>query len=201
MILGRAVPDQDLVRLVLQGRTERFADLVKRYRGLVASTILARVPRGDEVEDLAQETFYRAFRYLEALDDPSCFGPWLRRIADHVAVNYLRSRGVRTQLSADLLPLPSATGLADQTSGWRQVHDRVWAAIEELPLPLRQVVLLYYMEDRSCAEISQFLGATVGAVKGRLHRARLQLGAALSDLDRTTGRASWHERWRRGGLP
>lgn len=199
MRFGRDVPDEELVRLVLQGRSERYADLVKRYERLVYSVLLARVSRSEDLEDLAQETFFRAFRHLDALDTPSCFGAWLRRIADHVALNHQRSQGVRELISTDLLSFPPRDEPTDRAALVEELHDRVWAAIGRLPLDQREVVLLYYMEERTCGEIALFVNATASAVKGRLRRARTQLRVALGDLSHEAGYAGQYGFRRRRG--
>ena len=88
----RPPTDAELVRAALQGRTQQFAVLVERYQNLVYHVLLSRLCRHEDAEDLAQETFLRAFRRLDELEEPAKFGPWLRRIAENLACSALRHR-------------------------------------------------------------------------------------------------------------
>ena len=79
--------DANLVAAVRSGKTQRFSELVSRYRNLVYATVLARVHDPDDADDLAQDTFLAGFRQLDQLEDPRKFGPWLRRIAENGALH------------------------------------------------------------------------------------------------------------------
>ena len=104
---SKPVADAALVYEVLQGDTEQFGKLVARYKNLVMSFIAARVA-ADEVEDLAQETFMRAFRVLPSLRDPAAFSSWLLGIANHVCVDWHRSRRRVASLDAEHAAEPDA---------------------------------------------------------------------------------------------
>ena len=145
MLWNRQAPDGTLIRAVLQGQTQRFAGLVDRYQNLVYSTIRARVSHPDEAEDLVQETFLRAYRHLGALEDLNRFGPWLRRIAVNVAINYQRAAGARRRAYETVLSFPLTPETPDQQLESEEIQARIWTAIDGLPVELREVVLLYYL--------------------------------------------------------
>ncbi|MCC7263070.1 MAG: sigma-70 family RNA polymerase sigma factor [Candidatus Latescibacteria bacterium] len=177
-----SIPDAELVRAVLHGRTRQFGVLVERYQGLVYSTLLARVSRIEEVEDLAQETFLRAFRQLDSLQDPRAFRGWLKQIADHLALNFLRSRKLQRSAAESLIPLPTAgTPPPDQLFERQEIQTQVWSAISQLAEEQREVILLYYYQDRcSVEQLAEWLELPPSTVRGRLERARRELKELLS---------------------
>src|SRR4051812_17293626 len=88
--------DAELVRQTLAGRTDAFADLVRRWAGRVTALCHAKVGRGDVADDLAQETLLRGFRALKSLGDPDRVGPWLCGIALRTCLDWLKARERRT---------------------------------------------------------------------------------------------------------
>ncbi|MFA6111959.1 MAG: sigma-70 family RNA polymerase sigma factor [Candidatus Latescibacterota bacterium] len=180
MLFHRTPPtDAELVRAVLQGRKQQFGVLVERYQNLVYHVLVSRMSHPSEAEDLAQETFLRAFRRLDELEEPAKFGPWLRRIAENLAFSAVRSSRVRAEVSIGWLPASSEDPA--RVVERQEQHDRVWAAVEGLSLEHREVVLLYYLEDYSLEQVAAFLDLSPTAVKGRLYRARAVLREVLAD--------------------
>ena len=91
-----ALQDTWVIRRILSGDREAFGDLVGRYSGLVHGVILNKVRRPDEVEDLVQDVFCKAFEELPKLRDPNRFAPWPARIAQNRAQQWLRQRQTHT---------------------------------------------------------------------------------------------------------
>src|SRR5262245_62352289 len=84
--------DAELVRQALAGRTEAYAELVRRWAGRITALCHARTGRAHLADDLAQETLLRGFRALRTLADPARFGPWLCGIALRVCRDWHKSR-------------------------------------------------------------------------------------------------------------
>ena len=164
--------DANLVEAVRSGKTQRFAELVSRYRNLVYATVLARVHDPDDADDLAQDTFLAGFRQLDQLEDPHKFGPWLRRIAENGAMNFLRQLEVRERCQPDPSP-PVPT--PDQQVEQAERHALIWEAVDRLPPEQREVLLLFYMDGSSMRDIAAFLQVSRGTVRSRLQRARERL--------------------------
>jgi RNA polymerase sigma factor (sigma-70 family) len=181
LFLRREPTDAELVHEVLQGRIQRFALLVDRYQNLVFSTLLARIRQLDDAEDLAQETFLKAYRFLDSLQDPRKFGPWVRQIAANQALSALRARASR-QLSEEDLDLSSPVR-PDQALDAKQEHERVWQAIDELSEANREVILLFYIEKVSLEQVAVFLELSPNTVKARLQRARDALREQLAEAE------------------
>jgi RNA polymerase sigma-70 factor (ECF subfamily) len=165
-----------LVAEVLDGETESFAGLVDRYKNLVASYVAARVP-AREVEDLAQETFLRGFKALGSLRDPSAFSSWLLGIANHVCVDWHRSRRRTAALDAefdvsdDALPPHRQPAERPDESAERAEDARLLLqALDGLPETYRVTLTLKHMDGLSCTDIADQLGIALGTVTSRLAR-------------------------------
>ena len=130
-------------------------------------------------QDLAQDTFLKAFLSLKNLDTPSAFGPWLFRIAFHVAIDYRRRR------DHSVLSLESVGGASvaidERQSGIEEIHEAdesatrhraVVRAVADLPEPYALIVVLRYLEHHSYFEMAGLLDLSLANVKVRLHRAR-----------------------------
>lgn len=161
------------------GRPEACRQLVDHFQGLVFAQLRGMLlPAGREaaVEDLAQETFLRAFRALDRFEGPtSGLRPWLATIATRVALNELRRRRPKMEVVD-----PSHETIPAQSGDPRRVVGRgVMAAIAELPDAFRAAFLLRELHGMDYAEISEVLQCDLGTVKSRLSRARARLRQAL----------------------
>src|SRR5262249_21062068 len=181
----RNMSDGELVRLTLAGQAEAYEALVRQYAGRVTALCHARVRRADAADDLAQETFLRAYRGLTSLAEPDKFGPWLCGIARRACLDWLKSRA-RSQVHfsalrpdqdpEELLAAPSADGTRLDPDDQRQLL----AEIDALPDDCRQVVLLYYYNDLTYRDLAHLLGVSPATINARLTRARALLRERLS---------------------
>ena len=172
---------------IRNGATDEFADVVRRHQARVFA-ILHRYERDThKVEDLAQETFVKAWRALEQFDGRAPFEHWLSRIAARVALDHLR-REKRRHNEIGLAEL------GDDALDWLRNDDEEKkldgrAAAELLDLALRElspldrvVITMQEIEGRSVKEISAATGASGVAVRVRALRARAKLRRALEKL-------------------
>jgi RNA polymerase sigma factor (sigma-70 family) len=162
-----------------------FGDLAQRYTPLVRAVCQARVWRTDVVPDLVQETFLRGLQHLDSLQEPERFGSWLLGIARNLCRQWRRDRENR-QLCFSDVPR-SADGQPDVRldppvpgEAERDDHHDLWAAVRQLPLPLRETLLLYYSKERiTYAQIAALLKVSPATVNKRLTRARERLRRLL----------------------
>lgn len=169
------------MRQSILGSREAFGLLVVRYSRSVRAICLARTGRHEDVDDLVQEAFLRAYRGLPRLEDPERFGAYLHRIAHNICVDRVRRAG-RDPVASKDVDL-AQVGDAGQVADIREERlERMRRQVGRLPLALREAVLLFYFEQKSMAEIAAMLEITEGAVNQRLHRARHQLRQALGEL-------------------
>jgi RNA polymerase sigma factor (sigma-70 family) len=138
-----AKSDRELVKKTLEGNRDAFGDLVERYSGLVHGVILHKVRRPDEVEDLVQDVFCKAYEDLGNLRDPGKFAPWLARIAVNKAQGWLRQLQTQQTYNQDDRVVGNqiaASGRApDQMLETHETGGIVWEALDRLPPEYRQV--------------------------------------------------------------
>ncbi|MGM0953707.1 MAG: RNA polymerase sigma factor RpoE [Pseudomonadota bacterium] len=185
--------DLQLVRKVRNGDRAAFDLLVVKYQSRVASIISRYVYDTQEVMDLTQETFIKAFRAIERFRGDSAFYTWLYRIAVNTAKNFLEARGRRPQGSADVADAENfddGARLRDVASPEKilqreQLQKVLTAAIAGLPEELRSAFLLREYDGLSYEDIARILECPIGTVRSRIFRARdavdRQLGPLLND--------------------
>lgn len=183
--------DQQLVVRVQQGDKRAFDLLVLKYQHRVAAIISRFVKDSDEVNDVAQETFIKAYRALANFRGDSAFYTWVYRIAVNTAKNHLVARGRRPPGSDididDADAYPSALGLKDiETPETQmmtaQLEKAVYEAIRNLPEDLRSAVTLREMEGLSYEEIAEVMSCPVGTVRSRIFRAREAIDKHIAPL-------------------
>lgn len=178
--------DAQLVQQAKQGQRSAYGQLVQRWAARLVAFLRSRVLLVDVAEDLAQESFLRAFRRLDSLEDPSKFGSWLFSIGQNAVMDWRKAKTRQeVQLSAstagddaeDFLPVtleqPSEEALKTEQ------QEILLRAVHELPAEQRETILLYYYEDVTYAELAKLLGVSVATVNARLGKARNALRQKL----------------------
>jgi RNA polymerase sigma-70 factor (ECF subfamily) len=126
----------------------------------------------DEADDVAQETFLRAWRHLRNFDPDRPLRPWLLSIASHLASNRRRSAGrYVSALVRAFQNEPVSTDSLEERSMQRMQARDLWKAVRSLSLPDQKIIYLRYFLDLPVAETAQALGVAEGTVKSRLSRA------------------------------
>jgi RNA polymerase sigma factor (sigma-70 family) len=177
--------DAELVFEARQGSLQAFETLVDRYQALALRIARRLIPNDEEAQDLVQETLLEAYLSLYRLREPERFKSWLLGILLNLGRNRLRRSLRQTEHYPVPLDWDLASELADQkpqpqqVAEERELHRQVLAAVDELPLTLRDALWLFYFEAMSLQEIGVLLGISVNAVKVRLHRARHSLRKKL----------------------
>ena len=165
--------DPQLVRACLQGNSQSFGVLYDRYHQQVRST-LYQLCGGEQLDDLTQEVFVRAWKGLRGFRRQAKFSTWLYRIAWNVASD--RRKSLAQQRERRQILERSAAGIQDgnQCAGLRVLHHQqlVREGLEQLSLEHRSVLVLHDLEDLPQKEVAEILAIPVGTVKSRLHNAR-----------------------------
>ncbi|MDQ5816731.1 MAG: sigma-70 family RNA polymerase sigma factor [Actinomycetota bacterium] len=166
-------PDPQVVGAARRGDIDAFEVLVRRYQGDVWRLALHLMHDDSLADDVTQEAFVRAFRFLPRYRGDAKFSTWLFTIARNCANDELRRSGRRKNLRVRLdQERPRAP--ADES-----VALEVREAVTALPMDLREPVVLIDMFGASYAEVARILGTPVGTVKSRVHRARATLARSL----------------------
>ncbi len=181
--------DVQLVEQTLAGSDEGFRTLVIRYQRSVYNLLMRMLRNPALSEELAQETFLRAFTHLKSYDPRFKFSNWILRIAHNAAIDAVRRRGPQ-ELSLDE-PDPNEqrrldTALVDPRSEAAVAHVEqqevgrlIRAAMDRLRPEYRQAVVLRYQEELSYEEIAGITGWPLGTIKSYLHRARAEMAEFL----------------------
>lgn len=179
--------DVELLERIRGGAAEEFAELIHRHQSLVVS-ILHRYERdAHKLEDLAQETFVKAWRSLSQFNGRAPFHHWLSKIAVHVALDHLRKQKRSRHeigfpdLGEDALDWLHNDDAQDELAAG-QARDLLAVAMRELSPAEQLVITLQEIEGRSVREISALTGSSSVAVRVRALRARGKLRLALEKL-------------------
>jgi RNA polymerase sigma-70 factor (ECF subfamily) len=171
-------PDVEVSRFLEEGRPDRaFECLIARYRTKVYRLALSYVRNPADAEDLAQEAFVRLWRALPLYDGRASFSTWLYVIARNACLSELRRRGARPATSLE----DAAEPAAPTAGGGRAADARLdcETLVDTLPEPQRQVMRLFYLEDRSYEQVAAMLDMPINTVKSHLRRARARLAEAM----------------------
>ncbi len=174
--------DKLLLAGFVRGEHEAFERIVATYQPRVSRLAWRLLGWTGDVEDVVQDVFVAALEQRHKFRGDSGLWPWLTAITlnkcrSRLRRHFLRLRWMRGQNREEPASQPSDhESLRDETSV------KVRAAVRALPPRDREVIALYYLEDRSVAQICQMLGKTENAIDVRLHRARKRLKELLGDF-------------------
>jgi RNA polymerase sigma-70 factor (ECF subfamily) len=173
-----------LIQRTLAGDEAAFTSLVETYQNAVYNLAYRMLGDSAEADDAAQETFLRLYTRLRTYDPDRKFSSWLLSIASHYCIDRLRRRK-HTQVSLDddassWRWLPSKEEPPEEVAIRGEQSEEIKQLLEQLPAHYRAVMVLRYWHDMSYEEIAATLGATIGTVKSRLHRARKVLVDRIS---------------------
>ena len=193
--------DQLLVERVQGGDKEAFGLLVTKYQRRL-NRLLSRLIRDPaEVEDVAQETFIKAYRALGSFRGESAFYTWLYRIGINTAKNYLVSQRRRAPTTtgfdaAEAEAFEEGDQLRDINTPerllmTRQIGETVEQAMAALPEELRTAIVLRELEGMSYEEIANIMECPIGTVRSRIFRAREAISERLKPLLDTAPDKRW----------
>lgn len=178
--MAEQLTDQALVERVLQGDKKAFNLLVSRYQNRVAG-LLTRYVSPNDIPDVVQESFIKAYRSIGAFRGDSAFYTWLYRIAVNTAKNYLTAQGRRPPnediLAEEAESYDVGSNLRDVATPENEMLSNelkkiVFDTIKGLQEDLRTAITLREIEGLSYEEIAEIMECPVGTVRSRIFRAR-----------------------------
>ncbi|MGA3285277.1 MAG: sigma-70 family RNA polymerase sigma factor [Verrucomicrobiota bacterium] len=188
--------EEALVRRSRRGDLEAYDELVRRYQERIYATVYHMTSNHEDANDLAQESFIKAFQALKTFKGGSSFYTWLYRIAVNKTINFLKQRKNRVHISLNDLDFnaehdPDLVALiSDKTprreAALTELQEKLNAAMLKLSEPHRLVVVLHDVQGLSHDEIAKVMDCNIGTVRSRLFYARQQLQGYLSDYLRPT---------------
>ena len=182
--------DEELVAAILEGSTELYSDLVKRYQGRIVNYLYRLLRNVDDAHDLAQEVFLRVYRALDRYNPQYKFSTWLFRVAQNAAIDVVRKR--RLKLVSMHRPSEDESG----SSTWefpsgdpdpygdarnRERGNAIQVAVDDLPDEYRELICMRHYAELSYGEIAEIKEMPLGTVKNKLFRGRQMLKERLAD--------------------
>jgi len=182
--------DLQLVERAKAGDSKAFDLLVVKYQSKVMSVISRYLSRVDDIPDVAQEAFIKAYRALDKFRGDSAFYTWLYRIAINTAKNHMVTQSRRPSsdydiddpesIDKDSLMRDNADPVAEIAVD--QLETAIKVALKALPEELRVAITLREFEGLAYDDIAAVMDCPVGTVRSRIFRAREQIDRAIEDL-------------------
>jgi RNA polymerase sigma-70 factor (ECF subfamily) len=175
----RALTDGELIATAVDGRSDSFEELVRRYQRPITGYVFRMLGDYDSALDVTQDVFIKVYNSLSRYSPEYKFSTWLYRIAHNAAVDHMRRNSVATQsLEAEnadgsyQLQLESRAASPEQDRERTEWRNEIDAVVKRLPAPYRDLIMLRHGRDLSYDEIAEVTGLPLGTVKNRLFRAR-----------------------------
>ncbi len=178
-----AADEQHLIEEAKHGNPDAFRQLVERHMKQAYNVAYGFVNDHEQAEDIAQESFVRAYQSLSSFRGESGFGTWLHRIVTNLALNSVTKTKRKVTFAMDPVALESAQGDQSQaTSAEEDVAMHIERALHELPTLQRAVVILRHLEGLSTKQVSTILRCSEGTVKTHLYRGLRKMRMKLEYL-------------------
>ena len=184
------IEDSNLIDKALKGDQHAYDRLMKKYYKLIYSLISRMIFNKDDVDDLTQEAFIKAFNSLDKFDREYAFSTWLYKIASNNCIDYIRKKKLVTfsihkeigNSEDDMyFEIPDEEYKPDKRLIDSQREKVIQEAIDSLPEKYQKVIILRHREDKDYEEIAKELKIPLGTVKAHLFRAREILNKYLKD--------------------
>ena len=179
----RQLEDSDLVGKTLQGDMKAFGVLVDRYKHMVFTLACRLLRNKEDAEEVAQDTFVKAFKALDTYAGDAKFSTWLYKIAYNHSLDRLKKKKRTIDTVSIDLSKPVGLEVMNKVLIELEQQDRsrlVKAAIDRLSEEDAAIITLFYFEDLSLREISEIVPLSLQTIKVRLYRGRKQLASLLN---------------------
>lgn len=179
-----------LIDNAIAGNQEAYERLMYKYRQLIYNLIFRMIRNKEDVEDLTQEAFIKAFNSLEKFDKQFSFSTWLFKIATNNCIDYLRKKKLNTfsidkEIGTDddefQFEIPDTERIPDKNLLDKERKKILEEAIENLPGKYKSVILMRHRDEKDYEEIAKKLDLPLGTVKAHIFRGRELLNKYLKD--------------------
>ena len=177
--------DNHYIEKIMTGDTSAYAPLVAKHKNLVFSIVLKILNNREDAEEIAQDTFVKAYQSLKTFERKSKFSTWLYRIAYNTAISKTRKKKLETTAIDDHLISNYSTDEivinVDQLEENEQIN-LIERVMKDLPEDDQLLITLFYKAENSVEEISEITGLSQSNVKVRLHRIRKKMVEQIQQL-------------------
>lgn len=169
--------DEEVIEKVKRGNGELYGIIVEKYQSLMSRYVRRVINQTEEeVEDIVQDVFIKGYENIQSFDHTKKFSSWLYRIAHNLCIDYFRrKRPITTVIEDGDELLESGEKLIEELAIEKEKKEGVIKAVEKLELKYREVVLLYYFEEKTYEEIGDILHTNTSNVGVLLLRAKEKL--------------------------
>ena len=182
--------DSKIVEAILSGDTSQYELIIKKYQSRIIHLCYKYTKNYQDAEDVAQESFMRAYKSLDGFRYDSKFYSWLHRISINCSLNYINSKQKQKEKEtiSENTCLKEGEGEISQDSPYNtynmeDIADKINAIYENLPEDLKLMIKYRDIDDMSYDQIADKANLPVGTVRSRLHRARDML---LKEIEKST---------------
>jgi len=167
------VTDEEIIKLVVAGEIDKYGEIIERYQKRLAGFINKMIGRQPEVDDLVEETLIAVYQNLAGFEGDKKFSSWILRIAHNKTVDFIKKKKP-IYMGEDWEEIVTFDKLLEDTEIENENKKMVAEALEELEVKYREVLVLFYFEDKSYEEISDILHITKSNVGVIISRAKKQ---------------------------
>ncbi len=171
--VSRKMPDEELAQKVAAGSQSSFEELIYRYSPKLLHFLWHKTGNKEDIEDLVQETFLKAYRNIERFDPELKFSTWLYTIAARLAISHFRSNSSKTRKATSMVLTSSDD--PEEITMKKEESQNIWLLAKTLHHKQHKALWLHYMEDMPTKEISKVMKISPVQVRVLLHRARLNM--------------------------
>lgn len=189
-----SLTDEEIIEKIKDGSVELFEVIVTRYQRKLINYIYRMINDFESAMELCQEVFIKVYNSLDKYNPSYKFTTWIHRISSNATIDWMRKKKIDAfsldgPAGEDSLPLTHQIASKDltplETLEMGQLQARIEAAIEELPLIYKQLIILRHINELSYEEIASTVDLPLGTVKNRIFRGREMLKSKLiSELSR-----------------
>lgn len=177
--------DEDIALQVQQGDIESFGLLVERYERKMTRYGRKFLSNHDDVKDLVQNIFIKAYINIQGFDANRKFSPWLYRIAHNEFINEFKKKKREPLFFVDFdifFPHPVARETTDKEINEKAIKEMIESSLDKLDSKYREPLVLYYFEEMSYQEITEILKIPISTVGIRLQRGKIALKKIYNNL-------------------
>lgn len=180
----RITPEEiGIIKKAQAGDELAFNTLFRKYKGFVEKVLFDYIKDMDEAKDITNVVFLKVYNKLSTFTDYTSFGGWLRIIANHTAIDYLReteNKYMVLESEDDRLSYKDSKGTTEGDLVDRLTYNQLLAEFKKLPESTRKVFELFYRENLTISEISQALKIPKGTIKSTLSRTRRKIKRSIN---------------------
>jgi len=171
MEIYKNLKDEEVVRLVCEKNKEIYTEIIRRYQDKLRRYIFNLIQDDNKAEDILQETFIKAYINLRGFNRSKKFSSWIYRIAHNETINMIKKDKKQTSLESNL-DFDSGIDIEEGLIK-KELKLKAHRCLKQMPVDYREVITLYYLEEKSYEEISDILRIPVATVGTRIRRAKI----------------------------